>query len=147
MPAAFAPELRAKAIEKIIAGLSAGTPLTVICAEDGMPADRTVREWMETDAELSAAIAGARERGFDQIALDALAIADAATHDTIETAKGPMPDKEWIMRSKLRVETRLKLLAKWDPKRYGELIKHGNADGSNIDMAAAIMDGNKRVEG
>lgn len=33
-----------------------------------------------------------------------------------------IPDKEWMLRSKLRVETRLKLLAKWDPKRYGEKI-------------------------
>jgi hypothetical protein len=29
-------------------------------------------------------------------------------------------DSEWISRSRLRVETRLKLLAKWDPKRYGD---------------------------
>lgn len=31
-------------------------------------------------------------------------------------------DTEHIQRSKLRVETRLKLLAKWNPKRYGDRI-------------------------
>ena len=29
---------------------------------------------------------------------------------------------------KLQVETRLKLLAKWDPKRYGEKLALGGAD-------------------
>jgi hypothetical protein len=100
---------------------------------------------MESDPAFSVAIARAREMGFDQIALDALAIADATEQDTVRTKDGERPDTEWISRSKLRVETRLKLLAKWDPKRYGELIKHGNADGSNLDIAAALAAGNARV--
>lgn len=92
-----------------------------------MPGIRTVYDWMEKDREFSADIARAREAGFDQIALDALAIADEVTDkDTITFTKGEqeveIPNKEWILRSKLRVETRLKLLAKWDPKRYGDKI-------------------------
>lgn len=109
-------------IQRIIDGLSAGTPLTITCEPDDMPADRTVYDWMERDEALSAAIARAREIGFDRIAMDALAIADATENDTISTDRGDYPDKEWIMRSKLRVETRLKLLAKWDPKRYGDRL-------------------------
>ena len=31
-------------------------------------------------------------------------------------------DREVTSRSKLRVETRLKLLAKWNPKKYGEKV-------------------------
>lgn len=145
MPFTYTPEEREKAIKAVLEGLSNGTPLTVICRGEGMPADNTVRMWAEADKDLADAIARARETGFDQIALDALAIADETHRDTIETDRGEMPNHEWIARSKLRVETRLKLLAKWDPKRYGELIKHGNADGSNIDMAAAIAAGNARV--
>lgn len=110
-------------IERVIAGLSAGTPLTIICKPDDMPCDDTIRKWAADDEALSLAIARAREAGFDQIALDALAIADEVTEqDTIETANGPIPNKEWLMRSKLRVETRLKLLSKWDPKRYGDRL-------------------------
>lgn len=144
---AYTPEQRQEAIERILDGLAKGTPLTVICRAEGMPADNTVRGWAEQDAQLSDAIARAREAGFDQIALDALAIADATENDTIETKDGEKPNIEWITRSRLRVETRLKLLAKWDPKRYGELIKHGNADGSNIDLTTAINLGNARVNG
>ena len=101
--------------------------MTVICRAKSMPSDTTVREWMAKDAVFSCAIAGAREVGFDRIAMDALAIADEVTdQDTIRFMRGEqvveIPNKEWIMRSKLRVETRLRLLAKWDPKRYGEKI-------------------------
>jgi hypothetical protein len=142
----YTPEARQNAIDAVLKGLRAGTPLTVICASDGMPDDDTVRRWAEGDSELSRDIAHARATGFDQIALDALAIADAAESDTIKGKDGAeIANTEWISRSKLRVETRLKLLAKWDPKRYGELLKLGNPDGSNIDMAAAINAGNQRV--
>lgn len=110
-------------IDRIVEGLSGGTPLTLICEPDDMPATSTVYEWMDGDADLSGRIARAREAGFDRIAMDALAIADEVTErDTIETKFGEIPNKEWLMRSKLRVETRLKLLAKWDPKRYGERL-------------------------
>ena len=37
-----------------------------------------------------------------------------------------MFDSEHVQRSKLRVETRLKLLAKWDPRRYGDRLQLAN---------------------
>lgn len=145
----FTPEQRDKAVKVIIEGLSVGTPLTVICSADGMPADRTVREWAEGDAELSAAIAHARELGWDYLAAETLKIADTPVIGEIVTEKpdGTIERKKEDMlgHRKLQIETRLKLLAKWDPKRYGELIKHGNADGSNIDLAARIQAGNAKV--
>lgn len=126
--------IRTPAIDaKIIDGLSEGIPLAVLCREDGMPAPRTVRDWIANDKEFAAAIAGAREDGFDQIAADALAIADETHKDTVKGKDGSeQANTEWITRSRLRVETRLKLLAKWDPKRYGDLLKVGNPDGSAI---------------
>lgn len=111
---------------KIIEGLSKGTPLTIVCTHSNMPGIRTVYDWIEKIPGFSADIARARDAGWDQIALDALAIADAGDRDTITYVKNEetveIPDKEWMMRSKLRVETRLKLLAKWDSKRYGEKV-------------------------
>lgn len=41
---------------------------------------------------------------------------DPAAKDTITTKFGEIPNKEWLLRFNLRVETRLKLLAKWDPE-------------------------------
>lgn len=120
-PSKFTPAIA----KRIIAGLSSGTPLTIICGPANMPSDDTVRNWAKIDPGFSRDIARARETGFDQIAMDALRIADNVGHenkDTIETKFGEIPNKEWIQRSALRVDTRLKLLAKWDPKRYGDKI-------------------------
>ena len=136
------PSIRSAEVEdRIIEGLSAGTPLTIVCKPDDMPALRTVYDWMDADEEFSARIARAREMGWDQIAIDALNIADEVTdQDSIETKFGEIPNKEWLMRSKLRVETRLKLLAKWDPKRYGEMIKHAGADGGPMSITVSQED-------
>jgi hypothetical protein len=121
-PSKFTPAIA----REIIAKLSVGTPLTIICESSKMPSDDTVRNWAAADPAFSRDIARAREAGFDRIALDALAIADGSDRDTIAFERAgqmvEIPDKEWILRTKLRVDTRLKLLGKWDPKRYGEKI-------------------------
>lgn len=137
----YTDEQRAWAVEQVLNGLRAGTPLTIICSAEGMPCDDTIRAWAAGDEELSRAIACARETGFDRIAMDALAIADEVSDkDTIVTQHGEIANKEWLMRSKLRVETRLKLLAKWDPKRYGEMIKHAGADGGPMALTITSED-------
>lgn len=129
-------------LKRIVEGLSEGTPLTVICSAKDMPHDNTVRDWMNADPQVAGAIARAREAGFDRIALDALAIADNAAQDTILTDKGgEIPNSEWISRSRLRVETRLKLLAKWDPKRYGERMAQeiSGPNGGPVSVAAVQL--------
>ncbi len=78
-----------------------------------MDASERFREMMEK----------ARADGYDVIANECLAIADTAAEDIVETDRGPRLNKEHIQRSKLRVETRLKLLAKWHPQRYGEKLQ------------------------
>lgn len=120
MPFQYTPEARQEAIQSVLEGLTKGTPLTVICRSEGMPTPNTIREWANGDAELADAIARAREDGFDVLAAECLDIADETGRDTIRTEGGERADTEWISRSKLRIETRLKLLAKWDPKRYGD---------------------------
>ena len=122
-PTIYTPEIE----DEICRRLSEGEPLRRICRDEHLPSWRTVYRWMDADRELSARIAHARTLGYDAIAEECIEIADETAHDTIETKFGEMPDKEWILRSKLRVETRLKLLAKWDPKRYGDKLdlNHG----------------------
>src|SRR5436190_22396760 len=120
-PSKFTESLAATICDR----LAAGEPLAQICRDDGMPTDRTVRNWMADD-QFSSDIARAREIGFDVIAAECLDIADETSRDT---KKGPndtdLCNSEWISRSRLRVETRLKLLAKWDPKRYGDKLDVG----------------------
>lgn len=103
--------------------LADGIPLRVICRGENMPAWRTVYDWMAADTAFAARIARAREAGFDALASQCLEIADDETEDWLLTKKGPILNEAAVARSKLRVDTRLKLLAKWDPKRYGEKMQ------------------------
>lgn len=118
-------------IARIVEGLSAGTPLTVICKPNDMPSPCTVREWMDGDEALSIAIARARETGFDAIAEEALNIAEETPQRTA-TQFGDKVDPGFVQHQRNRIETRLKLLAKWDPKRYGDRqhLDHTSSDGS-----------------
>lgn len=124
-------------VESICEQLATGVPMAQICRQDGMPAYRTVKDWMDEDSErgllVSAAIARAREEGFDAIAADCLGIADDGTRDYEQREDGTLVvNHDHIQRSKLRIETRLKLLAKWDPKRYGEKMQLADADGEKL---------------
>lgn len=111
--------------DAILERIADGEPLRQICRDPGMPAWRTVYNWRKANPEFEARFAQARLLGFDAIAEDILDIADDGRNDWVEKeSKGGGTyialDNEHVQRSKLRIETRLKLLAKWDPKRYGE---------------------------
>jgi hypothetical protein len=110
-------------VDDILARLSNGEPLAAICRTDGYPHPSTFRDWVNADEELSRRFARAREVGFDAIAEQALDIADDERHDWVLSKKGEVTDEVAIGRARLRVETRLKLLAKWDPKRYGDKLE------------------------
>jgi len=128
--------------EKICELLSEGVPLSEICRMEGMPPWRNIYFWMARDEDLSAHIARAREMGYDNIAEECLDIADNSTNDWMDrefrNAHGKIEvervaDTEHIQRSKLRIETRLKLLAKWKPEKYGDkTIIAGDPNGAPI---------------
>lgn len=42
-------------------------------------------------------------------------------------------------RDKARAWVRLQLLAKWDPKRYGERLQHADADGGKLPDNSALV--------
>ncbi len=119
-PSLFTAELADEICER----LSGGEPLAKICRDPHMPGLRTVYDWAERDSDLSARIARARDAGEDVIAADCMDIADDGRNDwMLRSGKedaGWVANGEHIQRSKLRVETRLKLLAKWNPKRWSE---------------------------
>lgn len=114
--------------EEIMAWIAEGKPLREYCRQEGKPCKDVVYRWLDADHEFQRLFARAREQGEDEIALDALRIADDTSNDTLTDDKGnERPNSEWIARSRLRVETRLKLLAKWNPKKWGDRqeVQHG----------------------
>lgn len=104
------PTIRDEAVvDEILARLSQGETLTAICSESDKPARRTFYEWLAEDSDLSARFARARDIGFD-------AIADAVLHIVDNPEEDPASRR-------VRYDARLKLLAKWSPRRYGERLE------------------------
>lgn len=139
----------AEVADAICERIGEGEPLRAICRTEGMPSWRSVYRWMEDYPEFAARIAHARTRGFDSIAEECLQIADETSHDTVMVGSDDntreAANTEWISRSKLRVETRLKLLAKWDPKRYGDKITQEHTGNVAIEtITRRVVDPSKR---
>lgn len=125
-PSKFSDEL----VEQILARLSEGEPLAQILRSDGMPGLTTWYDWCNARPELSERFGRARDAGFDMIAMDALRIADTPEIGQIVKTKPDgkeVTQEDMLGHRKLQVETRLKLLAKWDPRRYGDKIALGGA--------------------
>ena len=114
----------AEIADKICARISEGEGLKTMCREDGMPGWRTVYDWIQKYPEFAAAMERARELGADAIAAECLEIADTPLEgeERIEKDDGRIEIKRGDMlgHRKLQIDTRLKLLAKWHPKKYGE---------------------------
>ena len=116
-------------VPKICARLATGEPLEPILREMGLQ-KRTVNYWREHDEDIAKQFDEARDAGYDVIAASCLEIADDARNDYMAKLAEEGDEKavlsfnaEHVQRSKLRIETRLKLLAKWDPRRYGDKLQ------------------------
>lgn len=103
-PTRYSDEVAAE----LCARLSHGEPLAQICRDEHMPAVATVSDWKARHPGFSVGFARAREEGFDAIASDCLNIADNLGEEANSR--------------RVRIDARLKLLAKWDYRRYGDRV-------------------------
>lgn len=108
--------------------LADGIPLREICRKEGFPAWQTVYDWMWRDdalgaegAGLSVAIARAREIGQDAIA-EEIWLDMKREPERILSEGGARVDSGYVQWQKAKAEIGLKLLAKWNPKRYGDRV-------------------------
>lgn len=128
-PSKYDPEIARIICEQ----LSEGIPLRQICREnEGFPAWRTVYDWMGRDEELSASIARARDIGYDALAEECLQIADNPQfgQKQVMTDQGTATTIEDMLgHRKLQIETRLKLLAKFHPTKYGDRVAIEGVEG------------------
>jgi hypothetical protein len=118
--------------------LADGIPLREICRHEGFPEWRTVYDWMYRDdalgekgVGLSAAIARAREVGQDAIA-EQIWIEVNQEPERILTEGGGKIDPGYVQWQRVKAEIGLKLLAKWNPKRYGDKVQLGGDPGNPI---------------
>lgn len=85
--------------------------------------------WCRADKALGVAYQSAREIGFDSIADKTLEIADSTPARS-----------EHIQLAKLRIDTRMKLLSKWSPHKYGDssTLNLGNKDDETFKVTPTV---------
>lgn len=113
-----------------------------------------VYDWLEEDAKRdsteSSRFARARDLGEEQILQECMDIADNTQMGEIVTQKSDgsveIKQSDMIEHRKLRIETRLKLLAKWNPKKYGERLDLAHSGTIDVSLADRISKGRKRLE-
>jgi hypothetical protein len=96
--------------DEICARLSKGEPLSVICSDEHIPSFQTVYNWEKAQPEFLEASTRARLIGTHYLAYDSLRVADDLSID---------PAHKRVM-----VDTRLRLIGKWNARQYGDKIEH-----------------------
>lgn len=162
-PEIYNKELR----DEICRRLADGESLRSICRDDEMPSRPTIAKWAyENIGELKddtgkVIVEGffyhytrARDIGLDVMADDVLDISDDSHDDyTIEEDKNgnvkTVLNKEAVMRSRLRVDSRKWYLAKMAPKRYGDtrMLMHQQLDKDGENTDPATVTNNITVDG
>jgi len=122
---------------EICTRIANGETLTSILRTPGMPTRRAIEKWVKSREDFGEAYREARIQGFDVLAEGCIDIADDGRNDFMETENGPAFNPEAVQRSKLRVWTRLELLKRWDPKRYGDLLKQEHSGGVTLETIVA----------
>ena len=129
-------------VDEIVEWISNGQTLREYCRIEGNPAFRTIYNWLEKDKDFSARFAQARDVGGDVIAEEALEIIDTFPIEAVSDS-GSRLDAGHVAWLKNRAEMRLKLLAKWNPKKYGDKV--GVEHSGSIALDTAILEARKRV--
>lgn len=139
----YSEERKAQIKDEICQRIANGETLRSICREEGMPIWSAIYKWQEADEDFRVRFARARDLGFDAIAEEALEIANTPCDGQIITSKewgDEIKTEDMLGHRKLQIETRLKLLAKWSPKKYGERIDHTSSDGSMSPKGKSLDD-------
>ncbi|WP_057659287.1 helix-turn-helix domain-containing protein [Pseudoxanthomonas dokdonensis] len=110
----YTPELA----DKIVRRVSEGKTISD-CAREFDFYRGNVRDWRAKYPDFDHRMAVALDEGYDAIADHCLVIADDSSGDYREGKDGAQFDSENVQRSKLKVHTRMQLLEKWSPLRYG----------------------------
>lgn len=113
---------------EIVAWLSEGKTLRDYCkSREGLPSYPTIFAWLDQDKQFAINYARGREVGFEILAEEALHIADNTRMGRkIVTNSGgdddvmTVTEEDMLGHRKLQIDTRMRLLKAWHPKKYGD---------------------------
>lgn len=123
---------------KLIAWIADGKTLREFCRLEGMPHNTVIYDWEAEDADFAQRIAHARDIGADSIAEECLEIIDKEPLEVFDETGNKRYDPGSISWSKNRAEQRLKLLAKWNPRKYGDKVTLAGDDANPIVVEASF---------
>lgn len=149
-PRKYTPELAAQ----ICDALKTGKTLRAVCrADETLPAEASIREWVRDDRNgFASQYLRAREIGYLAMADELAEISDDGSNDTYTDEDGnEKTNWDVLGRSKLRVDTRKWLLSKALPKIFGDKldlnhsgeIKNGMSEDTRERRLSALLE---RVE-
>ncbi len=137
------PTIYSEALARsIFEQLESGTTLVQICLQRDMPSTTTVYRWKHENSAFQERFTRARHNQMHTWADESVLIADDGTTDYI-IKKGrngveyEALDTEHVQRSKLRVDTRLRLMAAVAPHLYGPSVevKHSGEVNHTLDLS------------
>jgi len=123
-------------MDEIIDWISAGKTLRSFCQQPGKPTFKTVYYWQEKDTEFFTRFMAARDVGHDMIAEETLEIADERPESIVDNNGVSRIDSGFVQWQKTRIEQRLRLLGKWNPRKYGDKTIHSG----DVDNPIAITE-------
>jgi hypothetical protein len=140
-------EFSQELFDAICEQMADGKSLCSICRATGMPNKRTVLRWVEKSPELQAqyslAILARADHHFEEI----LEIADKVRLGSKKTIKADggieITKGDMIERARLQVDARKWVLARMNPKKYGERVtnEHTGGNGGPIEWLLSQVEG------
>lgn len=135
-----------KLIEEVLSRIAQGETLASLGRElDFHPTSWS--QWVHDDEDLAIAYAQARDVGADVIADDVLRIIDEEPERVVQideegNKSTSRIDSAGVAWARNRAEFRLKLLAKWAPKKYGDkqIVDIGNKEGETLQVESKVVD-------
>ena len=121
---AYSVEEIERIFDLILERIEEGEALRSILKDNGMPSTSTFYIWLESNETKSKQYARACELRADSIFDEIIEIADDSSYDVIVTDRGEVENKEFVSRSRLRVDARKWIASKLNPKKYGDKIDH-----------------------
>lgn len=112
---------REQIIADVLELVGNGTNIVAACRQAGVSLV-TLNKWRDADPALAAALVKAKESGSDAIAVEALSIVDARPETYTDKSGNTRLDPAAVAWQKVRADTRLRLLASWAPKQYGNKV-------------------------
>ncbi|HKN45651.1 MAG TPA: hypothetical protein VJW23_17195 [Propionibacteriaceae bacterium] len=147
----YTDEEKDEIIAHVMVNVASGRFVSRVFREDkttgtgiAMPAVSTFWLWMFENQEFSDKLALARQAGIEALLDEVIDITDNVSNDTVTDDNGnDRANTEWISRSRLRAEYRVKLAQMMKPKTYGPKLDL-TSDGKQIGTAEALEAARRR---